>query len=218
MPAEKALQGFVARVIGWSDVAAIERVALAVERRVPLVLVGEGSLRNVAQRLHLLAGGGDLTCIRQSSRGGLEREVFTAVRQRGQAVRNFDLLAAALTSRVIMWVRACNSPLCLTVKIPSMAERARSGELHRVIDEYGADAIAAFNAPGTFTIRDRTWVLAYSATSLDEIEKATSRRIALRAANTINGAATLLGMSHVALSAWFARRRKSSGGEASDLS
>lgn len=218
MTAETALQRIVARVIGWTDASAVERVALAVERRVPLVLVGEGSLRNVARTLHRLAGGGDLTCIRQASGGGLERDVFTAVRQRGQAVRDFDLLAAALTSRVIMWSRRCSSPLCLAVKIPSMPERERSGELHRVIDEYGADAVAAFGAPGAFTHRDRTWILAHSAATLDEIEKGTQRRIALRVATTIYGAAALLGMSHVALSEWFAYRRRSVGSTRTQVS
>ncbi len=203
---DTALRSFVARVVGWTNEAAIDRAVLAITQRFPLVLVGEGSLRSVARMLHLLAGGGELTCIRHSSRG-LERELFTAVRQRGQTLANFDVLAATQTSRVIMWARTCRCPLCSTIELPSMAERARRGELHRVVDEYGADAIAAFKAPGTFTPRDRAWVLAHSAATLDDVEKGTLRRIALRATGTINGAATLLGMSHVSLAAWFKRRR-----------
>lgn len=204
--ADAALRAFVARVIGWTNDTAIDRVVLAVTRRFPLVLVGEGSLRSVARMLHVLAGGGELTCIRHSSRG-LERELFTAVRQRGQTLNSFDVVSAAQTSRVIMWTRACHCPLCFAVELPSMEERARRGELHRVIDEYGADAIAAFSAPGTFTPQDRAWVLAHSAATLDDIEKAALRRVALRATNSISGAAALLGMSHVALSQWFKRRR-----------
>jgi transcriptional regulator of acetoin/glycerol metabolism len=47
----------------------------------------------------------------------------------------------------------------------------------------------------------------HAATSLAEIEKATLRLAALRMRGTIASAATRLGMSHVALSAWMKRRR-----------
>jgi molybdenum-dependent DNA-binding transcriptional regulator ModE len=47
----------------------------------------------------------------------------------------------------------------------------------------------------------------HAATSLGEIEKTTLRLAAIRMCGSIGRAAARLGMSHVALSGWIARRR-----------
>ena len=89
----------------------------------------------------------------------------------------------------------------------SAADGRRTGELPRIIDEYANDAIARFGAGATFAARDHAWVMEHAATSLEEIETATLRLVALRMGDSVNSAATRLGMSHAALSRWMKRRQ-----------
>jgi hypothetical protein len=91
------------------------------------------------------------------------------------------------------------------IRIPSL--RSRTGEVERIVEEFGEDAIKELSAHAIgFTPADRDWVLAHCASSLHEIEKGTRRLVALRHGGNINRAAALLGMSHVGLSQWFERR------------
>jgi hypothetical protein len=92
------------------------------------------------------------------------------------------------------------------ILIPPLA--TRRAELDRIVDEYAYDAIAGLGAgPADFTRGDRDWVVKHSAASLPEVEKGTLRVVAIRQAGSLAGAATRLGMSHVALSQWLGRRR-----------
>jgi hypothetical protein len=50
-------------------------------------------------------------------------------------------------------------------------------------------------------------VIEHAASTLPEIEKATRRLVALRLEDSATRAARRLGMSHVSLARWFARRR-----------
>ena len=91
------------------------------------------------------------------------------------------------------------------ILVPPLA--ARAAELPRIVDEYARDAISALGADDAgFTEADRTWVLDRAAT-LAAIETATLRLVALRQAGSIARAAARLGMSPVALTQWFGRRR-----------
>jgi ActR/RegA family two-component response regulator len=81
-------------------------------------------------------------------------------------------------------------------------------DLPRVIDEYALNAIKASGAPATsFQPDDHHWVLEHAAPSLPEIEKATLRRVALRASGNLSRAAARLGMAPVSLSRWLGRRK-----------
>jgi FHA domain len=85
--------------------------------------------------------------------------------------------------------------------------RLRTTELDRIIDEYAADAIAMTQGAETFAAEDRAWVAEHSAESIPEIEKGTSRLVALRTAGSVLGAANLLGMHHTSLRRWIERRK-----------
>jgi len=100
-----------------------------------------------------------------------------------------------IASQIVTVVRA--------IVLPPLAHRAR--ELPRLIEAYAADAIAAFG--GWISPTDRQWVAENAASSLHEIATATRRIVALHACGeAVTPAAKLLGMSHGALSTWFARR------------
>lgn len=89
------------------------------------------------------------------------------------------------------------------VIVPPLSGRA--ADLPRIVDECAAEAAAELGA-GELTAADREWVLQHAATSLDEIDKATRRIVAVRGAATTAAAATRLGMSDVSLSRWLDRR------------
>jgi hypothetical protein len=96
-------------------------------------------------------------------------------------------------------------PLSTPIEVPSLATRA--GDLPRIIAEYAEDAIAALGAPaGSFEPHHHRWVLEHAAASLAEIEKATSRRLALRSSANLSRATAALGMAPVSLSRWLDRR------------
>jgi hypothetical protein len=95
--------------------------------------------------------------------------------------------------------------LLVPILVPALTTRA--SEVPRIVDEYAADAIGTLGADEScFTDLDRRWTLDHAARSLAEIEKATLRLVALRMSGSITQAAKRLGMSHVALWQWFARR------------
>jgi hypothetical protein len=85
--------------------------------------------------------------------------------------------------------------------------RDRASELPKIIDEYALDAIEALAAPtDCFTDVDRSWVAAHASWSLEQIEKATLRLVALRTSRNVSGAAARLDMAPVSLTRWLARR------------
>jgi FHA domain len=90
------------------------------------------------------------------------------------------------------------------IRIPPIETRA--SELDRIVQEYAADVRSAMATAAEFPEEDLDWIRKHSSDSLPEIEKGTSRLMALRTAGTVAGAANLLGMSHVALRGWIGRR------------
>ena len=93
----------------------------------------------------------------------------------------------------------------MPIEVPSLATRAQ--DLPRIIAEYAQDAIAALGVPaGSFEPDDHRWVLEYAATSIDEIEKATVRCVALMPSASTSRAAAVLGMAQVSLLRWLGRR------------
>jgi len=89
------------------------------------------------------------------------------------------------------------------------AEAVRTAELPRIVEEYAVDAVAELRPLGTsFTAADREWVLQNAPLTLAAIEKATLRRVAIRASRNMSDAAARLGMAPVSLSRWVDRRRR----------
>jgi len=91
-------------------------------------------------------------------------------------------------------------PRSATVRIPSITEW--EGELDRMIEAYGLDAVAALGASELgFRPHDLEWVRASGIATLDELEEATRRLVALRNWGVTDGAKRL-GLTHGALSRW----------------
>ncbi|HWO25783.1 MAG TPA: FHA domain-containing protein [Kofleriaceae bacterium] len=230
-----ALRGFLARLLGWSEdrIVAIDRALRALRtaatRRGALVVCGDGDVVPIAHSLHLRTIGGARPFVvcdprrqgtgapaaRRELRAALDaatsgtlclrarqlprdlREVWLAFRDPSSHVRLVLCTDDASDARTL---------LADPIVVPPLPRR--SAELGRIVDEYARDAITELAAAATgFSRADRDWVLAHSASTLPEIEQGARRRVALRQAGTITGAATRLGVSHVALSQWLGRRR-----------
>jgi hypothetical protein len=91
-----------------------------------------------------------------------------------------------------------------SILIPPLTDRAE--ELHRIIDQYAAEAISAFGGDG-MTSADREWVVSNASDSLHQLEMAIRRIVALHACGeSVTQASKLLRISHGSLSVWLARR------------
>lgn len=231
-----ALRDLLRRLIGWGSNRrtevdlALRAVRLAATRRDSLLLCGEGDLISLAQHLHRHTLGDERPFVVCDPRR--RRAEPTA-----RAAANYDsglvALGAASGGTLCVWanrqpedfgavltaVREPTSQVQLVVCthalvrsepltaspviIPNLAERG--DEVDDIIAEYGREAVAALG--GAFTETDHGWVVKEEAGTLAQIEKATRRLVAIRAAGgSITRAALALDMSHGALSEWIARR------------
>jgi hypothetical protein len=233
------LRGFLFRMLGWGDGRpavvdhALRAVRMAVTRRAPLVVCGEGDLVPIARSIHRHALGDERPFVvcdprRRSSEAtvrsaenhetGLQALAAAwggslCVRNR-RLPRDFDQVVSVLRgpeTRVQLIMCAgqtddCRSYLARPIIVPSLA--GRELELDRIIEEYAEDAILDLGAPRVgFLAIDHEWVREYGASSLTEIEKATLRLVALRHSRTLSHAAARLGMAPVSLSRWIGRRK-----------
>jgi pSer/pThr/pTyr-binding forkhead associated (FHA) protein len=230
-----ALRRLLARLLGLGAerTAAVDRalrtVRTAALGRGTLVLCGERDLVPIARTVHLqMLGEGRPFVICDPRRAAVRhREGLRAmeaatggtmcVRAR-RLPPDFEEVSLALRNpavrvRLVVCTDDTADPrvaLGDAIVLPPLARRR--GELDRIIDEYARDAIEGLGAgPAGFTHADRAWVIEHAASSLPEIEKATRRLVAIRQAGSIAGAAARLGMSHVALAQWIARRRSPRG-------
>jgi hypothetical protein len=84
------------------------------------------------------------------------------------------------------------------IVVPSIRERA--GELSWIVEEYAADAVATLSARSEcFTVPDHAWVVEHAFRSLDEIDKATLRIVAMRMSRNLSDVAARLDMAPVSL-------------------
>ena len=213
---------------------ALRSVRLAATHRAPLVLSGRGELVTVALSLHAHVRGPDkpfILCDPRRRRGDAGvRSVANIwdVRHALRAAIGGSLcllrrrmphdapaaLAEAKGPRPRVQVIVCvsdderspvESLLDDPIVIPSLTRR--DNELDRIISEYATDAIRELGTPRSiFKDEDHEWVRTHSAASLPQIEKGTRRLVALRASQTMTGAAARLGMAAVSLSRWLGRR------------
>ncbi|MEO7732168.1 MAG: hypothetical protein ABIY55_14430 [Kofleriaceae bacterium] len=210
---------------------------LAASRYATLVLCGEGDLVPIAAALHRRTLGPNapfIVCdprrrsaaatVRSPANRGTAAEALTAAtggticlrtrrlpRDLASVIERIRDPEAHLHAIVCWGVRDDTNPLLIVpapIVLPTLCDRAH--ELPKIIDEYALDAMAELLAPvHAFTSEDRTWVIEHAAGSLDRIEKATRRRVALRSSRNLSTAATRLDMAPVSLARWVERRSRS---------
>jgi hypothetical protein len=209
---------------------------MSLARRAPLLLCGKGNLVPIAHALHRRTLGADRPFVLCDPRRDNGREsVRSAANYKTGAVAVKMALGGSLCVRkerlprdlsamlaeirelgaYLQLVICSSNPrerelLVTPVHVPSLEERTK--DLPRIVDEYALDATAAFHAPPTtFTSDDRAWVIENAASSLEEIEKATLRCVALRTSADLGHAAERLGMAKVSLERWMARHDAPTG-------
>lgn len=209
-------------------------IKLAANRYAALVLCGDGDLVPLAAALHRRTLGASAPFIvcdpRRGNTGATVRspanrptgaEAIAAARGGTICMRAkrlpHDFAAvidrvrdpSAHVQTVVCWGQLDpRHPLLVVpapIVLPSICER--KGELSWIVEEYAMDAIATLNARAEcFTVDDRTWVTEHASRSLDEIDKATLRIVAIRMSHNLSDAAARLDMAPVSLSRWFSRR------------
>jgi len=233
------LRGFLARLLGWRTDRteavdhALRSVRMAMTRRAPLVLCGDGDLVPIAHAIHRRTLGADRPFIVCDPRR--RQETKATVRSAANYETGMPAFAAATggslcirTLRlpkdfhsVVTKFRDPNSQvhLVLCAQTPEQSEglavpltiqplSTRPNEIDRIITEYADDAITELVALRTgFLPADRDWVRTHSASNLPDIEKATLRLVAIRESRNLSTAAARLGMAPVSLSRWIGRRK-----------
>jgi hypothetical protein len=213
---------------------ALRSIALSVTHRAALVLLGETNMVPIALALHRRTLGERPFIVIDSRRVDMPATVraptsytsgVAAVRDAGGGTlcmhhrrrpRDFEATVAMLRdpSTDVQLVVCSDASLAthpflvrpVPLLVPALGMRVR--ELPRIIDAYARDAIEALGADDEcFTADDRRWVIEHAAGSLAEIKTATLRLVALRQADGVtNRAAKRLGMAHISLARWLARR------------
>lgn len=229
---EIELRTYLLRILGYTQLQAVDAslqlLRAVLESRKPLTLCGQGNLVPVAHALHRRMFGKDRPFI-VSTRG--RQDTDETVRAAKNFQRGMEALAAvesgslcivdgklpldiddviagiaepAGRAHLFVCEKTARKKAEEVVAIPSMS--TRPAELEDVVQEYGAEAMAALGMPGPMKPDDRTWVARNCAESVAEIEKGAFRIVALRKHRSKNGAANTLGMTHVALGKWLGKR------------
>jgi hypothetical protein len=217
---------------------AFRTLELVMAHRASLVILGEFDLVPIAQALHRLMVGTEAPFILSdwrrentpaSVRGAGNQRIGALALQdaRGGTLcvryqrlpRDFKALVAQLrgTEEVRLTLvgdgRYDTHPFLVRpapIRIPSL--KTRTKELPRIVDEYGADAVAELRVrqmgprEARFTEADRAWVIDNTPRTLQEIEKSTRRLVALRMSEDLPRAAEILEMAPVSLQRWIGRR------------
>jgi pSer/pThr/pTyr-binding forkhead associated (FHA) protein len=222
------LHELLRRWIGWSTsrLGEVDRVLRDVRAMANLhasmILRSADSIIRVVRRLHQITLGDrpfvtfgrsetgeqlldraidGMLYIDTRERGGGLGTVLADLRASGRRVR----LVARADSALSMAELAAMLPRVATISIPPVTER--EDEFERLLEAYGSDAVAELGASWLgFRPGDPERVFAYGIETLDEIDDAARRLVALRNWGVTEGAKRLR-ISHGALSRW-ARRRK----------
>jgi hypothetical protein len=213
---------------------ALRSVRMAASSRTHLVLCGDDDLMSVARSLHRRFHDPDQPFVVCDPR---RKRTDENVRSAQNFEKGMPALAAAARGTLCVWSHklptdyddvkaALSAPdtrvhlvVCSRdaasakafgaepITIPPLATRA--DEVPRVVAEYALDAAAELGiSHAAFTRADHDWVVAHEAATLPEIEKATSRLLALRHENgNVTRAAARLGMARMSLHKWIGRRR-----------
>ncbi len=238
MLADDELRSFLARLLGWKNIPAIERALRSIEFggiHRQLVLCGDDDLVPIAHALHRRILGADRPFVLGDPRRKTTPASVSAPANYTSGVAAFEAAAGgslcirskrpprdfasmmkllrdpnARVQLVVCAGRYHQNDVLLVISDPIQVPplKERAGELPRIVEEYAADARAALDSSVEFTSKDRDWIRARCASSLHEIETATLRVVALKQAGTVLNAAKLLGMGHTSLGEWFAHRRR----------
>jgi hypothetical protein len=210
---------------------AVRSLKLAAEHQAALVLYGDGDLVPIAWALHRRTLGADKPFIVCDPRRGTRPASERSPASRGRGVAAFEAAVGGSLCVHTRWLpddsvfmagylKGSDNVMFIvctdhdiTVPLPVrpapiqvLPLSCRGMDLHRIVREYAADAIAALGAPASsFTDTDRRWVCRHAATSYDEIEQATLRLVALRTSASVSLAAARLGMRPVSLMRWIGR-------------
>lgn len=193
MSSAEELRGFLGRLLGWSNTAAIDHalraVDLAREHRAQLVLCGHGDLVPLAYGLHRRALGAETPFIVCDPRRGNTRasvrspanyvDVASAFEaavggslcvRRRRPPHDFPLLVARLRgSDDVQYICLHEDSLQWLVRpgpieIPPLVERAN--DLPRIVDEYVFDAVVELSPTRQHLVlseRDRQWLIEQAA-------------------------------------------------------
>jgi hypothetical protein len=227
-----ALHALLQRWLGWSAdrLGDVDRALGAVREmahlRTALILRGTGPLAGVARRLHrIILGDRPFVRLDSRERGELSLDHATSGTLCVDAhalPRDMPAVIARLrTSDLRVRLVVCSdtdiahgdaaaefaamAPRMALLSVPPLAERKE--EIPRLLAAYSADAAAELG--GTFDgfrAGDLDRLLAAGIATMDELEDAARRLVALRTWG-VTGGAKRLGITHGALSRW-ARRRK----------
>jgi pSer/pThr/pTyr-binding forkhead associated (FHA) protein len=223
------LHDLLQRWLGWSTsrLVEVDRALSAVREmanlRATLVLRGAESLVGVARRLHrIVLGDRPFVSLGRNERGveGLDRAAngvlcFDARRLPPDiqaVIANLNLRALDIRVRLVACADSAESAADLatwfsrivTISIPPITERG--DEFERLLEAYAWDAVEELGASSPrFQPGDPELIRASGAATLDEIEDAARRLVALRNWG-VSGGAKRLRLTHSALSRW-ARRR-----------
>ena len=214
--------------------SALRAIRLAAARRTGLVLSGDGDLVPLAHTIHRRARGDDRPFVVCDPRRRAGKETVRSPQNAASGLDGLAAaVGGSLCVRtrrlprdfrdVLRELRSPNLQVQLVVcadrrtdcaiyggtpiEIPPLADR--EAELDVIIQQYAADAVTELrplSAAAAFLPADATWVRRHARRSLSEVEKATLRLVALRAARNLSQAAAMLGMAPVSLSRWIGRR------------
>lgn len=231
------LRAYLARILGRDDLAAVDlalrAIRMAAARRSEIILRGRGDMVPIARAIHRLALGAGrpfIVCDPRRRRGGATARsaenyeagmpALAAATGGSLCVRRLRMprdvgeLMAALRSqdsRVVLMVCSTHehhdeTRLDAPIVVPDLATRTH--DIDQIITEYAEDAIAEYATnPEAFDSGDRDWVREHSSDTLPDIEKGTTRLVAINSSKNVTTAAARLCMAPVSLIRWIGRRK-----------
>jgi hypothetical protein len=230
------MRDYIARLIGWSDTAAIDRAArslrLSTHRVIPLVLAGEEWLPRIALSIHR-------RCIEvDRARGSNTDRPFVMCDPRRHSGKSYESVRSPISYRTASTAleAARGGTVCMvSSRMPPDFEALREAlrevrlVICRPLSEFGVsiapyeidpimiqpvdtradlDTIVAEYAreAGLTAPADIAWVRKHAHGSHGEIESACQRLAAVRNAGGVIPAARAIGMAPVSLGRWLGRR------------
>lgn len=227
-PQLAALRAMVGRFLGWAHAHqrevddALHSLRNWAAHRSALVVIGDGDLAPVVERLHALTLGPDALFVVYGPGDDLADRVQAAmlgtlcavIRRRAEAHDLAEMLGPmdqAERPRLALCVTRAADAADVSVRlgrstvitVPPLS--MRGDELERVVQEFAEEAARALGAPATgFTPHDLERLRAIEFKSFAEVTETVRRIVAMRTWGVTAGA-TRLGITHASLSQWTRR-------------
>jgi len=226
-----ALRTVVCRFLGWARVYqgevddALHSLRDWAAHRSALVVIGDGDLAPVVERLHGLTLSPDAPFVVYAPGDDLADRVQAAVqgtlcaviRRRAEAYDIAEMLRPMkhpARPRLVLCANKATDAADVSLKlgrstvitVPPLSMRA--DELERIVQESAVDAARALGVPATgFTMHDLERLRTIKFKSFAEVTETVRRIIAMRTWGVTAGAARL-GITHVSLSQWARRANR----------